>query len=56
MLNIYQIFWEMFKNITYSVRIFCAFNCSFKKMIKIDVLDLVSNFFRTRNNSFNILK
>ena len=48
---------KLYKNVTYSVCVFCAFNCLFeKKMNKICVLDLVSQFFRTRNNYFNIFK
>ena len=33
-----------YKNVTYSVSVFCVFNCLFKKMIEIDVLYLVSQF------------
>ena len=57
--NTFQIFWEMFKllkNVTYYVFVFGACNRSIKKMIKIDVLYLVSQFFRTRTNNFYILK
>ena len=42
------------KTVTYSVCVFGAFNCSFKKMIKIDILDLVSHFFMTRKINFYI--
>ena len=56
--NTYQIFREMFKlqKMQRMCVFFGVFNCSFKIFIKIDVLYLVSHFFRTRKKYFYILK
>ena len=40
------------KNVTYILCVyFGAFNCSFEKLIKMDVLDLVAQFIRTRKKN-----
>ena len=58
--NTYQIFWEMFKLLK-KCNLFCVcflvlLIVHLKKMIKTDVLYLVSQFLRTRRNNFYILK
>ena len=57
MFNTYRICWTMFKlkkHVAYSLCVFGAFTCCFHEMIKIDVLDLVPQCFRTKTPNISI--